>query len=485
MRRPTANVVPTVPRAQSRKALPSSSSGGHAWLAVVKVIGEALSRADSAWLHAEAPTNHFVVTSLALLDSPVDVRRLKSMLGHRISLHPRLTQVVSESSLPLLPPRWVPAPDFDLDAHIHRAGLPGDGGMTELAAFVGGLVGQPLDFGRPMWEVHAVEGPSSGGALVTRFHHALGDGQAMVRMLATLTDVTAAGWRRSPATTRRHHRSPRDGRSDMARLLDSMPPLSTVARSVAGGAATLARLTLLDPDRPTPLRGALSLLKEVAWTNPIPLAEVKNVARASDTTVNDVVVSVIAGGLGDYLRRLGVDTRGARIRAMVPVNLRPASDTAMTGNRFSLVYAELPIGLTEPWERLMRVKIEMDRIKTSMEPAVGWFLLQGLGLVPPVVEREATSFYAAKASLVLTNVIGPSVPVYVAGARIRQMTFWEPESGGLGLGISIYSYAGDITVGVVADRNLVPRPGEITAAVSRAFGELTAIQTGHTGRASI
>jgi diacylglycerol O-acyltransferase / wax synthase len=439
---------------------------------VVNQIGEVLTRADAAWLHADAPTNHFIVTSLALLDSPVDLERFKSMLARRISIHPRLTQVVSDPSLPLIPPRWVPARNFDLDAHVLRAALPGKRGTAELAGFIGDLVGQPLDFGRPLWQTYAVEGPGDGGALITRFHHALGDGRAMVRMLLTLTDDRADGWKRSPARARPRQSRAGDGRSDLARLLDSMPEPTTIARNVAGGASTFARLTLLDPDRPTPLRGDLGLLKAVAWTDPLSLPEVKRVARVSGTTVNDVVVSVIAGGLGDYLRQGGVDTHGLRIRAMVPVSLRPADDIGMTGNQFSLIYLELPVGITDPWERLMRVKLEMDRIKASREPAIGWLLVQSLGLLPPVLERLTSSFYAAKASLVLTNVIGPSEPVYIAGMRIRQMTFWEPESGGLGVGVSIYSYAGEVTVGVVADRKLVPRPEEVTAAASRAFADL-------------
>ncbi len=435
--------------------------------------GDALSRADLAWLHAEAPTNHFVVTSLALLDTPLDVERLKTMLTRRIALHPRLRQVVSDTSLPGVPARWTAAPSFDLDAHIHRAALPGTRGNVELAEFVGDLVGRPLDFGRPLWEVYAVEGPHHGGALVGRFHHSLGDGQAMVRLLLTLTDETAGGWNRPPSRVR-HSPSPSTSgrRSAFARVLDAAPSAPSLARTAVDAAGTLARLTLMDPDRSTPLRGELSMLKAVAWTEPMSLSVVKKIAKVSGTTVNDVVVSAIAGGLGTYLRKTGVDTAGLRIRAMVPVNLRAADDTSMSGNRFSLVYLELPVGMTNAWERLMRVKIEMDRIKGSQEASVGWLLVQGLGLLPAELERLASMFYAAKASLVLTNVIGPKRTIYMAGTPVRQMTFWEPESGGLGLGISIYSYAGEITVGVVSDKNLVSRPQEVTAAVARALADL-------------
>jgi diacylglycerol O-acyltransferase / wax synthase len=429
---------------------------------------ESMSRADVAWLHAEQPTNHFVVTSLALFDEPMDVRRFKSMLSRRIAEFPRLLQVIGPPSYPLGPDRWLTATNFDLDAHVRRVALPAPGGMPELANYVGDLVGRPIDFGRPMWESHVIDGPGAGGALVTRFHHSLGDGQAMTRMLLALTDSTEAGWSRPRRAPRARAR--RRGARKGSGLLDP----TGLVRTGVDAAGTLVRLTLMEGDHPTSLRGGLSLIKQVAWTPPLPLEDVKRIAHATGTTVNDVIVSVIAGALGAGLRRAGHWTRGMRVRAMVPVNLRPPEDTGTTGNRFSLVYLEMPVGVPDAFERLMRVKVEMDRIKASLEPAVGWLLVQSLGLLPARLEHLVSSFYADKASVVLTNVIGPDQPLYLAGTPIRQMTFWEPESGGLGVGLSIYSYAGQITVGAVGDGNLRPLPREITDGVVEAFEELAA-----------
>ncbi len=434
---------------------------------------EALTKADVAWLHADVSTNHFVVTTLAMLDEPPDIEKVRVMLSHRLQLHPRLTQVVADPTVPLAGARWVPATHFDLDAHIHRIALPTPARKRDLAAFIGDLVGLPVDLARPMWHLYAVEGPGSGGALVGRFHHSLGDGQAMVRMLLTLTDDTVDGWKRplERARTRRARRSSA-GPGPIAQLIGQLPHAPRFARDVVAGAGTIARLTLMDGDWPTRFRGELSLLKAVAWTDPIPLAEVKRIASITRTTVNDVIVSAIAGGLGAHLLDHGVDVAGLRIRAMVPVNLRPPDDTAMTGNQFSLVYLELPVGVSDAWERLMRVKLEMDRIKQSFEPLAGWILVQGLGFLPSALEHAVSGFYADKASLVLTNVIGPQRTLFMAGAPLRQMTFWEPQSGGLGIGISIYSYAGELTVGVGSDRNLIAKPEEVTDQVMRAFAEL-------------
>lgn len=432
---------------------------------------EPLTKADAAWLHADVPTNHFVVTTLALLDEPPEVSKLKVMLSHRLQLHPRLGQVVEDTVLPLVGPRWVPATHFDLEAHIHRVALPSPAGKRELATFIGDLVGLPVDLARPMWHLYAVEGPGSGGALVGRFHHSLGDGQAMVRMLLTLTDETRDGWKR-PLQRPRRGRHAAHAPSPITRLIGQLPHAPRLALDAVAGAGTIARLTLMDGDWPTPLRAELGLMKAVAWTDPVPLDEVKRIAAATRTTVNDVIVSVIAGGVGAYMRDHGAAVAGMRIRAMVPVNLRPADDTGMTGNRFSLVYLELPVGVSDAWERLMRVRLEMDRIKRSFEPLAGWILVQGLGFLPPALEHAMSGFYADKATLVLTNVIGPKRTLFMAGAPLRQMTFWEPQSGGLGIGVSIYSYAGQLTVGVGSDRNLIANPEELTDQVTRAFAEL-------------
>jgi diacylglycerol O-acyltransferase / wax synthase len=439
---------------------------------------EPLTRADAAWLHAEAPTNHFVVTSLALLDEPADPQRVLSLLDGRLDLHPKLRQVVEEPLLPGVSPRWRPATDFDLRAHVHRVGLPAPGGRRELEAFTADLAGLPLDFGRPLWEVFLVEGPGSGGAVVSRFHHALGDGQAMVKMLLTLTDRTPGGWRRRPPGARRpSHRSP----SGLGALVGTATAAAThvldapnLVRDALGMTGTFARLTLMDPDPATPLRGDLSMLKRVAWSRPFRLAEVKRIARRGGATINDVVVSSIAGALGAYLAAEGVEVGGLRLRAMVPVNLRPADDLGMSENRFSLIYLELPVGVRDPWERVHRVRHEMSRIKGSDEAAVGWLMLRSMGLLPPRVEQVMAGFYADKASLVLTNVIGPRHPLYLAGVRIREMTFWEPESGGLGVGVSIFSYAGQLIVGIISDANLVNEPGRVIAGFEKAFSELAA-----------
>jgi len=436
-------------------------------------MAETLSRADAAWLHVEEPTNHFVVTSLLLLDDRLELDRLREALRRRLPALPRLSRRVVEDAWPFTAPRWEPDPTFELDGHLHRLALPGPGGRAELEALVGDLVGQPLDLQRPPWQAYLVEDYEGGSAVITRLHHCLGDGAALVQLQLALTDARRDGWRAHRTLAARQAGGP----GLAARAVDALRGLAADPRRTAGalrsaalGAGTLVRLALLDPDPPTALRSRPGVLKRAAWSDPVALDAVRRISRATGTTVNDVVVSAVAGGIGSYLAALGQPA--ARIHAMVPVDVRPRGGAVALGNRFSLVLLELPIGVRHARERLMRVQIEMDRIKSSLEARVGWALVTGLGLLPAGLERQAAGFFADKASLVLTNVIGPRTRRYLAGSRIRSQTFWEPESGSLTLGVSIFSYAGQVVLGVVADDRSVPRPRELAAAFESAFAEL-------------
>ena len=439
---------------------------------------ESLSRADAAWLHMETPTNPFVVTSLVLLDERLELARLREALRRKVPVLPRLSQRPVESGWLLAPPRWEHDPNFELDAHLHRVALPGAGGRAELEQLVGDLVGQPLDLQRPPWQTYLVEDYPGGSAVITRLHHCLGDGAALVQLQLALADTRRRGWQVPPAAPPPAAGGPGgSGPPVLARAAGALrdvigDPGQAVGllRQAAMGAGTLARLALLDPDPPTALRAAPGVLKRAAWSDPIPLPAVRRIARATGSTVNDALVSVVAGGLGAYLAGAAAPAR--RIRAMVPVDLRPRTAPVAPGNRFSLVLLELPVGVRHPLERLMRVKIEMDRIKASVEARVGWVLLAGMGLLPAALERPAAGFFADKATLVLTNVAGPRRRLYLAGAPIRSQTFWEPESGGLSLGVSIFSYAGEVILGVVSDDRSVSRPSELTTAFERAFAEL-------------
>jgi len=193
----------------------------------------------------------------------------------------------------------------------------------------------------------------------------------------------------------------------------------------------------------------------------LPLDDFKAIGKAYGATVNDVLVAVTTGALRRYLERRGEPTSGVAIRASVPVNLRPLADAHRLGNAFGLVFLTLPIGIADPGRRLRAIKKEMDGLKKSPEAVVAFGVLTLMGLAPLEVEQLGLRFFGSKASAVLTNVPGPKAPLYLAGRKIDKVMFWVPQSGHLGLGISILSYAGGVMLGIATDAGLVPDPERI------------------------
>jgi diacylglycerol O-acyltransferase / wax synthase len=390
-----------------------------------------------------------------------------------VERYPRFRQRVVSGGL-LGAPRWEDDPAFRLEAHLRRRRVAAPGGRAGLEALVGESMSTPMDLSRPLWELVLVEGVGDGCALLVRVHHCIADGIALARVLLSLTDERAEGggapreededdsgalprlWRGARAVVGSTRAAWRRG----AELLAEPIQLVDLAVEGAKGATAVSRLVTLPKDPPSPFRGALGVEKRVAWSRPVPVGQVREIGHGTGSTVNDVVLAVLAGALRRYVRARGQPAED--LRAIIPVNLRPLSEPLPRelGNRFGLVFLALPLGVEDPVERLWELKRRMDRLKRSPEAAVTFGLLSAVGLTPMPVERMAVDVMRRKASLVMTNVPGPKRPVYVAGTRLAGLVFWVPMAG-LGLGLSLFSYAGHVVLGVAADAGRVPEPGRL------------------------
>ena len=214
------------------------------------------------------------------------------------------------------------------------------------------------------------------------------------------------------------------------------------------------------------------MAKRVAWAEPIPLDEVKAVGRALGASVNDVVLSCAAGALREYLVHKGDATDGVMMRALVPVNLRPLEKAYKLGNQFGLVFLDLPIGIENPVERLYAVRANMRALRDSFQPVLTLGLLAAVGAGPKLLQDQLLSALSRNGSAVMTNVPGPQQPLYMAGARIGRFMFWVPQSGDIGMGASILSYAGQVQFGLITDRGLCPDPERVIARFQPEFEKL-------------
>jgi diacylglycerol O-acyltransferase / wax synthase len=445
-----------------------------------------MSAVDRSWLLMERRTNPMMVVALVILSKPLSLSALKRIVTERFLSFPRFrSRPVGE----YLSASWVEDADFDLEAHVHRVALPGARGQAELEELVGELASTPLAANRPMWSFHLVERYRGGSAFVIRIHHCYADGIALVQVMLSLTDQAAnVGTSNGSvvATERAGHASP-----GLLETVDAVyQPVTgllergvhymlhpTEAASAATDALELARefahIAMLPDDPATRLKGPLGASKRVAWAEPLPLVEVRTIAKTLNCTINDVVMSTLAGCIGRYLESTGERVTGLTIRAAVPVNLRAAhASLAGLGNQFGLVFVDLPIGKRHPLERLYAMHDVMLGLRSSQQPLVAYGLLGALGALPAPIEEPAIELFSAKASAVVSNVPGPKEPLSMSGAPISQMLFWVPQSGSIGLGVSILSYADQVQFGVVADRNLIDDPHALTQGFRPEFERL-------------
>jgi len=457
-----------------------------------------LSGADSAWLHMDRPTNLMVINSVLLFDEPVDWDSLCQLIQRRlVDRYPKFHQRVIKSRLPLTPASWEDDPDFALEHHVHHRALPAPGDPAALQQLVGDLMTMPLDRSRPLWHLYLVDGYGDGAAIISRMHHCIADGIALARVMLSLADSGPdpgiepedhAGARVHPgglsgvagAALRTLGGAGAAGLTAVrqsAYIAASPHHAVTLAGAIGRDAATTLRLLLTPADAATAIKGDPGVSRRVAWSEPLSLPAIKRTAHAHGATVNDVVLAAVSGALRHYLKDRG--SRVGEIQAMVPVNLRPLDQPVPRelGNKFGLVFLPLPVGTSGSYRRLVEVHRRMQEIKHGRDGPVSYGLLSLSGLAPEPVERRMIDLFTAKSTAVMTNVPGPVQPVYLAGVPVRTVLVWAPTSGHVGMSVSIYSYRGEVTVGLMVDAALVPDPNQIVTALERELDVLATLKT--------
>lgn len=493
-----------VPGAARKAAKQVQESMRRAATGMLGLSGERMSKVDTAWLRMDSASNLMLINGVWTVTPGISLAALTERVQQRMLQYPRFHQRVVEDAAGAT---WVEDPHFDISAHVVSATLTPRRGQTAQAALqerVGQLAMQPLDPRRPLWQFQLIENfvgddGQIGSALLMRIHHCIADGIALISVTMSLVDGGAT----PPPCQRKEPANAEDwitdtllkpftdltvkalgmaGDSAAASLHLLLEPEKALQQGLAGSldAARLARqllgdaaaLLLMPDDSPTRLKGVPGTAKRVAWCPPLPLDEVKAIGRALNCSVNDVLLSCVAGAIGGYLRSHGDDTDGQEIRAMIPVNLRSMEEAWKLGNHFGLVPLVLPIGLTNPVERVYEVRRRMAALKGSTQPLLAYALLAVAGMLVKPGQDALLNMFGRKTTAVVTNVPGPSEPLSLCGSRLAQCMFWVPQSGNVGLGVSILSYGGGVQFGVITDTKLCPNPQKIITAFKPEFEQL-------------
>ncbi len=394
---------------------------------------------DAAWLRMDRPNNPMMITGVIRLQGPVRWGRMEALIRGRLwNLYPRFRWLIGHRG-PFGVPWWVEPDEPAMTKHIVRVCL--EGGADAERAFIDQMLSTPLDPTEHVWQFHFVDLPDGSGLMLLRIHHVVADGMSLAQLFLELGDADL---------------SERQGRTPEAMQVGSgfRERLKLVGRSTA----ELARLVTLPGEPDLGLKVPLGEAKSAVFLQPIPLDEVKAVARREGGTVNDVVLSVVAAGVRRHLLEAGVKPRP--LRTFVPFNLRPVDPEVRyeLGNRFGLVLSHLPVDATSWTERIRRIRKSMKRIKRGVQPLATYGALQLTGLTPLPLEKLVMALFGPKATLIVTNVPGPTRHLQMADHKVEDVMFWVPQSANLGFGVSILSYAGMVRIGIAVDKGCVPEP---------------------------
>ncbi|MBA3327843.1 MAG: wax ester/triacylglycerol synthase family O-acyltransferase [Solirubrobacterales bacterium] len=433
--------------------------------------GHRLTALDASFLHLEKAGAHMHVAGITILDGPApEYDDLMAHVESRLHLVPRYRQRLAEVPFEQGRPVWVDDPHFNLRYHLRHTGLPAPGSEDQLKALAGRLFAQRLDRAKPLWELWLVDGLQDGRfSVITKTHHALVDGIAGVDIATVLFDTA-----RDPVPVgppdRRWTPSPLPSRAQL--LSDALLERATSPAEVVRGVRHLVRrprqvldrardalagmgaLTFagLSPAPPTCLNVPIGPHRRYTWVD-ADLSQFKAIKTALDGTVNDVVLTVVTGALGRFLRHRGAATDGLELKAMVPVSVRADAEQGVLGNRVAAMWAPLPVGVEDPVEQFAAVRAAMGDLKSSGQAVGAQALTDIAGFAPPTIMSQAARLQARQRffNLVVTNVPGPQVPLYVLGRRMRALYPVVPLARNQALGIAVMSYDGTLGFGLLAD----------------------------------
>jgi diacylglycerol O-acyltransferase / wax synthase len=459
-------------------------------------VADRLSPLDASFLAIEDPVSHMHIGSVCIFEGPPPPQdRVLATIGAKLHLVPRYRQVVQRVPGELGRPLWVDDPHFNLEYHVRRTALPTPGGRPELRRLVGRLMSQQLDRGKPLWEIWVVEGlEESNWAMVCKTHHCLVDGVAGTELLAAILDLSPESepavpppWHpgRSPSGAELVVRSVVDAASNPLEPFRALQRATAAPRAVAGSmlevaSGTLALAGLLRRAAPVSVNGPIGPHRRHAWAAAT-VEDVKTVRKALGGTFNDVVLACITSGFRTLLGSRSEST-DRTLRTMVPVSVRARDPRGVAvgdnsfNNKVSAMFADLPVDIADPVERLHAISAQMEGLKESKEALAGEVLVSAAQFAPPMLLSLGTRLLTGAAvrgiHTITTNVPGPQLPLYAAGCRLLRAYPYVPLAGRIRVAVAIFSYDGQVTFGVTGDYDSVPDIEVMSTGIERGLDEL-------------
>jgi WS/DGAT/MGAT family acyltransferase len=450
-----------------------------------------LSSIDASFLTNEGSASHMHVGAVLIFEGPPP--SYPDLLDHvrsRLHLVPRFRQKLATPPLQMGRPFWIDDPSFNLEYHVRHSALPSPGSEEQLRRLAGRLFSQQLDRSKPLWELWLVQGlKRKRFAVLSKTHHALVDGVAGVDIATVLFDVTPV-----PEPAEPEHEwvpAPEPSQSELvarglegiataplklARRLESAiehprPAIQQVTESLEAVGEVGWALANSAPD--VPLNTEIGSHRRFSWLRG-DLGDLKRIKNALGGTVNDVVLAVVSGALRQWLHSRGVRTEGLELRALVPVSIRAEDERGQLGNRIAAMRGPLPVYVEGPVRRLEAVREAMGGIKSSKQALGAEVIARFNDFAPPTLLAQASriNFSTRLFNLIVTNVPGPQIPLYVLGRELEDVfpVAFLPENHALA--VAIMSYNGGVGYGLLADYDAMADVDVIAEGIEASTAEL-------------
>ncbi len=429
-----------------------------------------LSHLDLLMWNVNHPTGLTNITAIMFFKGSVDVKKVKKVINERIQVFDKFREkVIVKRGKPI----WHEDELFDIDSHVHLLALPGKGGDQELADLISDMISTPLDYSKPLWQIHIIDKYKGGSAILWRIHHSIGDGASLMRTMLSFTDNLNDLFQvKSQYKDHEHQPNKVNWKSKFKQALElskatiGLPKkvlehperIKEVIENVADTAKDLGAFLLSRSNERSIYKGELGIQKRVAWSNVIDLNDIKKIGKHFGGTVNDTLLVALTGAVRRHMEQHGQDLN-IRFNVACPVDMRRNEKEFHLDNRVGVILLDLPIAQIDVEERFLTISQKTKKLKQSIEPPITYYYTQFISdFIPKRIEEASAKMLGSKLMAILSNVPGPKEPLYFTGVEVDNIMFWLPHTYDMGLGFSVISYNNKVTFGITVDPHVVKDP---------------------------
>jgi diacylglycerol O-acyltransferase len=441
----------------------------------MKIQDSALKHLDLLMWNVDHPTGLTNITAMMFFKTKLDEQKVIRLLDERIKgLKKFKEKVINKKGKPV----WHFDELFDINSHIHKIALPDAGDDKALMLMVSDLISMPLDYTKPLWQIHLIENYNGGSALLWRIHHAIGDGASLVNAMLTLTDEQPDVAIQKSVAIEEEASSQKlkfnwKNKLNQGKQLAEKTVLNTQSlfkrpeeinhfiSSIKNTTNDIISFLKSSDNQNTIYKGKLGVQKRVAWSKVMSLSDIKKISCHYHAKVNDTLLAILTGALRRHMEKHHQDT-GITFNIACPVDMRKNDQEIDLGNKVGAILIQLPINTIHFEERIKIISEKTSALKKSLEPPLAYYYTEFISdFVPKSIELYAAKMLGSKLMAILSNVPGPKKPIYFAGEEIDNIMFWLPHTYSMGMALSVISYNNKVSIGITVDANLIQDPEEI------------------------